>query len=288
MDRSYRLAGPLLLETSNPAARALGSGGVARNVAETLGRLGVPAGLVSRVGDDDAGRALLAALDGAGIGRDGVLAVPGAATAEYVAVLTPGGDLALGLAAMAIFDDLTPEVLEAHADLVAAAAWVFADCNLPAASLLALAGRRWRGDYRLAIDAVSVAKSTRLPADLAGVDLLFLNRDEARAFAASRGRPGGSHRDAALAALEAGAAAAVVTLGADGALAAEAGSVVHIPAVPARVFDVTGAGDALVAAVLSALCGGADLVDAVARGCAAAARTLETGAPIGRPDSSAT
>lgn len=276
------MAGPLVLETSNPAARALGSGGVARNVAENLGRLGVPVGLVSRVGDDDAGRTVVAALDGAGIDRAGVVAVPGAATAEYVAVLTPDGDLALGLAAMAIFDHITPEALDSHADLLGAAAWVFADCNLPACTLLALARRRWPGGYRLAIDAVSVAKSKRLPADLAGIDLLFLNGDEAAAFAASRGRAGRSPRDAAPAALEAGAAAIVVTLGADGALAAEPGRLVHVPAVPARVVDVTGAGDALVAAVIAALSGGADLPDAVARGCTAAARTVAIGSPESR------
>ncbi len=237
---------------------------------------------MSRVGDDDAGRTLVAALDGAGIDRAGVVAVPGAATAEYVAVLTPDGDLALGLAAMAIFDHITPEALDSHADLLAAAAWVFADCNLPACTLLALARRRWPGGYRLAIDAVSVAKSTRLPPDLAGIDLLFLNGDEAAAFAASRGRAGRSPRDAPPAALEAGAAAVVVTLGADGALAAEPGRLVHVPAVPARVVDVTGAGDALVAAVIAALSGGADLPDAVARGCTAAAQTVATGSPESR------
>ena len=77
-----------------------------------------------------------------------------------------------------------------------------------------------------------------------------------------------------------------MTLGADGALAAEPGRLGHIPAVPALVMDVTGAGDALVAAVLAALCGGAHLADAVARGCAAAARTVETGSPVGRPEAS--
>lgn len=274
VDRTYRLAAPLVPESSNPATARSGFGGVARNVAENLSRLGIPTGLLSRVGDDEAGRSLLAGLDACGIDRRGVLPVASAATADYVAVLTPGGDLALGLAAMAVLDRLTPEALADHADLFAAADWVVADCNLPAESLLALARRRPPGRYRLAVDAVSVAKSARLPETLEGFDLLFLNRDEALAVAGRHGLDAVTPAGAAAAMLRAGAGAAVVTLGAGGALAAGAAGIVAVPAVPAGVVDVTGAGDALIAAVIAALTGGADLPEAVARGCRAAARAL--------------
>ena len=249
---------------------------MARNVAHNLVRLGAHAGLISRTGDDEGGREILAALDSAGIDRRGVDRVPGAATADYVAVLTPEGDLAVGLAAMEIFDGLTPAVLAQHADLVAEADWVFADCNLPAESLLALARRELCGPYRLAIDAVSVAKADRLPARLDGIDLLFLNRDEAEALASRHGRAGAAADDVAVLLLGLGAAGIVLTLGAAGALAASAAGIIQVPGEPARVVDVTGAGDALIAAVIQARAEGADLADAVALGCAAAARAIET------------
>ncbi|MGI3899746.1 MAG: PfkB family carbohydrate kinase [Janthinobacterium lividum] len=276
IDRFYRLARPLDLETSNPAAGWRGFGGVARNVAHNLVRLGVRAGLVSRVGDDEGGREILAALDVAGIDRCGVDLVPGAATADYVAVLTPEGDLALGLAAMDIFDGLTPGVLARHGDLVADAAWIFADCNLPADTLLGLARRQLSGGYRVAIDAVSVAKAERLPERLDGIDLLFLNRDEAGALASRYGRGGATADDIASLLVGLGAKNVVLTLGAAGALAASAAGAFHVPGLPACVVDVTGAGDALIAAVIHARAGGADLADAVASGCAAAARAVET------------
>ena len=242
----------------------------------------MPVELASRVGRDASGLALVAALDAAGIGRDAVRIEAGHATAEYAAVLTPGGELALGIAAMEIFDALTPEALAAEAELFAGAPWVFADCNLPAASLLALARRRVPGaGYRLAVDAVSVAKSDRLPASLDGIDLLFANRDEAAALAAGRGFAGGEPDDCAAALLRTGAGACVVTLGAEGALAASAAGVVQIPAVPARVVDVTGAGDALVAATLRALMGGALLPEAVRRGCRAAAEAVGRDGAVG-------
>jgi pseudouridine kinase len=274
VDRTYSLAGPLLPETSNPATARTGFGGVARNVAAGLARAGVPVELVSRIGADEAGRALLAALDSAGIGRGAVRVAPGHATAEYVAVLTPAGELALGLAAMDVFDAITPEALAAEAGLLAAASWIFADCNLPAETLAALTGRRFGGVYRLALDAVSVAKSARLPDRLDGVDLLFLNRDEAAALAPRFGQAPGEPAAIAAALVGAGARGVVLTLGAGGALAATRAGVVTVPAVPARVVDVTGAGDALVAATLAARMAGADLPAAVAQGCAAAAATV--------------
>ncbi len=261
-----------MAETSNPAAGRTGFGGVARNVAANLARAGLPVELVSRIGEDAAGRALVAALDGAGIGRGAVRAAAGRATAEYVAVLTPGGDLALGLAAMDVFEALTPEALGVEAALIAGAALVFADCNLPAGSLRALAERRFGGSHLLALDAVSVAKAARLPGRLDGVDLLFLNRDEAAGLGPRFG--GSDPAEAAAALVRAGAGSVVVTLGAEGALAATAGSVTRVPAVPARVVDVTGAGDALVAATLAAVMGGASLPDAAALGCAAAAEVV--------------
>ena len=282
VDRTYRLAAPLVPETSNPAAGSSGFGGVARNVAENLCRLGIATELLTRVGDDEAGGALLRQLGGAGIGSRGVLALPGHATADYVAVLTPGGELALGLAAMAILDQLTPEAIDRHAGLVAEADWVFADCNLPAAAMLALVSRRWGGAYRLAADAVSVAKSARLPASLAGIDLLFVNRDEAAAVLARHGRHDAEPAAMAEGLRSLGAGAVVVTLGADGAVAAEAAGVARWPAVAATVVDVTGAGDALIAATLAARASGETLAEAVRRGCAAAARAVAVPAATGR------
>jgi pseudouridine kinase len=281
VDRIYRLNAPLVPETSNPAAGASGFGGVARNVAENLGRLGIAIELLTRVGDDAAGAALLRQLAAAGVGARGVLALPGQATADYVAVLTPDGDLALGLAAMAIFDRLTPEALEGHAGLLAEADWVFADCNLPAASLLALVGRRWGGAYRLAVDAVSVAKAARLPASLAGIDLLFVNRDEAAALLARHGRHEAEPAAVAEGLRSLGAGAVVVTLGAEGAVVAEAAGVARVPAEAATVVDVTGAGDALIAATLAARASGETLVEALRRGCAAAARAVAAPAATG-------
>jgi sugar/nucleoside kinase (ribokinase family) len=256
--------------TSNPATAGSGFGGVARNVAENLATL-LPGRvrLVSAVGDDDAGRALLTHASERGIDVAGVRVRPGRATARYVALLEPGGDLTIGAAAMDVLDEITLADLDA-ADPAGRAA-LFCDTNLTPA-VLAHALSRGGAGRLVAVDAVSTAKVRKLPADLRGLTLLCCNADEAAAFLGVPGAPA----ELATGLRRAGATNVVLTLGADGVLAASAAGVEHVPAVPARTLDVTGAGDALVAGALTALIGGAGLADAARAGAERAARTVES------------
>ncbi len=275
-DRKYRLEGDLVAGSSNPVTSARSFGGVGRNVAEVLARLGIPTELATIVGDDEAGRAILEGLKAAGVGTSRTLVATGARTAEYVAVLTPAGHLVAGLADMEIFSALTPADLDRLAPALARAGWVFAETNLPAETVAALiARRRAASRFRLAMDAVSVAKSARFPQDLSGIDVLFLNADEARALTST------TEPAAALAQLRGrGADTVVLTCGAAGAWVGDEAGQRHLPAVPAEVVDVTGAGDTLVAVSLAALASGFATDEAVRRGMETAARTVGSPASI--------
>lgn len=258
--------------TSNPATGSRAFGGVARNVAENLARLGVRTGLMSCVGGDDNGRRLTRHLADLEVDTSGIEVVAAGRTAEYIALLEPDRNLSVGVADMAIFDHLDAPMLRRR---LASADWVFADCNCTAGLLQALLQRPNGFAGRIAVDAVSVAKSERLPARPAGIDLLFLNLDEAAAVLQVAPRGLDPH-DALRGLLGAGAGAVVLTLGAAGVLVGQADAVpTPVPAIPGEVADVTGAGDALVAAVLAAILAGASLPDAVRWGCLAATLTLE-------------
>jgi pseudouridine kinase len=276
LDRKYRALAPLQADTSNPASGAMSFGGVARNVCETLCRLGIRAGLMTLVGDDDSGRALVDQLKALGADVNLVAVMSGHRTAEYVAVLGPDRSLALGVADMAIFDAFTADHLDRLRPHFDAARWLFADCNLPAPVLAGLIRRARRSKVRLAVDPVSVAKAARLPADLSGIDLLALNRREAAAVLAV-------DFDAALASrnlLARGAAAVVLTDGAEGMLVSCGGEQTHVPSERVEVKDVTGAGDALIAAVIAGLINGKSLPEAVAAGAQIAALTVASGLTV--------
>ncbi|HET9654641.1 MAG TPA: PfkB family carbohydrate kinase [Kineosporiaceae bacterium] len=330
-DRKLHLHAPAAFGTSNPASGTTSAGGVARNVTENLARLGIDVALVSRVGRDAAGTELTAGLAALGADVTAVTADAHAGTAEYLAVLDPAGELVLGVADMAVLERIGVADLDA---VWPGTGWVFADCNL-APDVLAHLLARGRatgadGRVRVAVDAVSTPKVTRLPADLAGIGLLFCNRDEARALLArigalapavdglgpgDQGRacdgsgPGDEDEPLVAGLLAAGVAAVVLTRGPKGVLAAARspefsppgpvapedpditpaaatppGFVLwQVPAVPAAVVDVTGAGDALVAGVLSGLARGRSLPESLVLGTLTAALTVECDRSV-RPD----
>lgn len=281
IDRKYLARAPLIAGTSNPVEGMRSFGGVARNVAENLSALGANVAFVSAVGADESGRDLARHLGSRGVDVANLVALPDERTAEYAAILEPGGDLAFGIADMAIFDRLTPELLGSAMPALAAARLVFADCNLPAETLAALIEKRRGGRFELAIDAVSTPKVRRLPSDLAGVDLLFCNLDEAQAFLGNE-----YYRDinglssAAKELNKAGAASVVLTSGALGAVVATGGKIRAVPVVKAQPVDMTGAGDAMIAATLHHYLQGGTLFEAARRGALSAALTTESAASV--------
>lgn len=283
-DRVVTLDAPAVRGTSNPGSVVSSPGGVARNVAENLGRLGYRPSLVSVIGDDTIGTSLVSGVRAAGVDARGVRTVPTEPTAEYLAILEPDGELVLGVAVMSVHDALTEEDVD---QAWPAAGWVILDCN-PRSPVLEHAVAKARADdaVRLVVVAVSAPKIVRLPADLAGADMLFCTRDEARAWLAQHGSPLTSQApdtEIAAAVRAAGARAIVLTLGAAGALGLDDDGPVEAAGAAVSVVDVTGGGDALVAGTVSALLDGACFADAVRRGVRLAGLTVAVRGAV-RPD----
>ena len=271
IDRKLRLLAQALQGSSNPCEAHETPGGVVRNVAENLARLGLPVALVAAVGDDAGGRMLLDQAAQVGIDTRAVIRLRRHASDSYTAVLAPDGSLALGLASMPLVESLNPWALEASKALRASAALVVADGNLPTdAWPLLLAEARASGIPLVGV-AVSEAKMERLPERLDGLHLLVMNAGELATVAADP--------QAAFDALHArGVGCVLVSRGADGLLLSTPGVAPrHWPAPAVQVVDVTGAGDALSAGVCAALLHDPDDVDAAARlGLDLAALTLQT------------
>lgn len=275
LDRKLRTPGALAMGTSNPARQEESFGGVARNIAENLARMGAPVALITAVGKDASGNALLAHADSVGIDTRSTLRLDGAATGTYTAVLGHDGEMAVALADMALYDELTPEFIAGRQAQRADAALIVADLNLPRETVAAVIADAARDRVPLVLVAVSEPKLARLPEKLDGVRLLILNEGE---LAARAGRALHGETDLAAACRQlqvAGARDVIVTRGARGVLFTGAGGVEQMPAPAADVVDVTGAGDAFAAAVCWSLYQhGDDLGLACRRGLALSRLTL--------------
>jgi pseudouridine kinase len=270
-DEVLRLAGPLAMGASNPVTTRVTPGGVARNVAGNLVALHCRAALLAVVGDDAPGGWLLEATAAGGVDTGPSISRAGAATGRYVAVLDAGGDLIVGLADMAATESLGPADIAAAAAAFGSADAVFADANLLPGTLAAIrAATRARG-VPLTLDLVSPEKARRLGTAALGADIVAGNRDEAGALLGQAG----SLAALATALVAGGAGAAVVSGGTEGLGWCDGRMSGALPASPARVVDVTGAGDALVAGLLAARLGGGGFEAACRAGLDAAAAVVE-------------
>lgn len=250
LDRKLKAFQPLHAGSSNACVASESPGGVARNVAENLARLGLQVSLLSHVGRDAAAHTVLAPLRELGVDTDSCLVSETGSTGSYTAVLDAQGQLSIGMADMALIELLSPELIAPVLEAKSFKLWM-ADMNLPACSLVWLGELAHAKEQRLVMLAVSEPKMKRLPADLRGVDTLVLNRGELAALA--------QHLDwqhepinvkAAFFQLHAaGLQRLVVTLGEHGAACIEAGHAHEIRLKPETseaftIVDVSGAGDA--------------------------------------------
>ncbi len=230
------------------------SGGKAANRAFLARRLGVPAWLLGRVGDDDLREQALGILGERGVDLAGVSTAPGCATAFSVIAVPHDGKKGILLAGNAN-DSWDDAAVQSAADRVAAA---------PAGSVLSVDYEVPAGVVRRAAEAAR-ARGVALVVDpswpdrverevLAGALAVAPNAEEAEALVGVKAADPASAAEAARRLAALGPRLAFVKLEDGGCVLAEAGgAVTHIPPVEVPVVDTTGAGDAFTGALAVAL-----------------------------------
>lgn len=148
-------------------------GGVARNIAITLSRLGLTVRIVSAIGDDYYSQQLEDDLRHAGVDTRGLVRRPGS-SGRFVAVLDEQGNLVTGVNEFRAVDAFTTEEIAAREYLLKGTDWVVADCNLSTKVLHSVASLAQARGIPLAVEPTSVEKSFRLRAVLAqGIQIDF-------------------------------------------------------------------------------------------------------------------
>jgi sugar/nucleoside kinase (ribokinase family) len=269
VDHIYEAEGALALNCSNPVSGRSSFGGVARNAAEVLSRLGAEALLASVIGEDRAGEELVQASRANGIDVSLLRRVRGARTAAYAAAFEQG-ELFTAFADMGIFESLGAAFVLAAIDNAPPVDAVLADCNLQASAIEAVRRHCLRKDLPLAIGTVSPAKAARLGRRLDGLTFLFTNRAEAEPLSGTA-----SPEKAVMLLQSIGAARIVLSEGPRGCHCCGPEGYFHLPMPECRVRNVNGAGDALAAGSFLRMLEGAGLREAVLFGMGCAQAALE-------------
>ncbi|HEY0645545.1 MAG TPA: carbohydrate kinase [Nocardioides sp.] len=286
VDIKARSTAPATPQTSNPGHGSMSPGGVGRNVAENLARLGTRTHLIAAVGRDPLGDNLLAQTSAAGVRLEFVQRSD-RPTGTYTAILDSDGELIVAVADMTVVEDLRPEHLNAARDVIATAGLLVLDGNLATATLAHAHALAAAAQVRTILEPVSVPKARLVAATISGERPLYAvtpNRDELAALTDLPTRTDHQLRTAADSLHQRGVQNVWVRLGPEGSLLSSAsGDAVHIPAVPTTVEDVTGAGDSSLAAFCHALIEDSTPVEAARFGHAAAALTIASSHTV-RPD----
>lgn len=250
---------------STPGKILRSFGGVGRNIAETLTRLGIATRLVTATADDAPGRAVLANLNECGVDcrysicvDQGGSSSPG--TSEFVSIVSSSGEDVAQVCDMALLESCSVQQFAHVPDLIAHSDVVVIDANLPAAVLRFLIESS--REATIIADAVSPAKSVRLKPWLSALTLLKTNEAEAAALTATALNTKGYSAELLDRMSASGPAGILLSQGASGATLSEAGERVHAPSQlnPSRTVNNNGTGDALLAGVIAARIHGYDLI----------------------------
>ena len=276
MDVVGRLESDLKPAASNPARIRRSYGGVARNVAENLARLGQPVNLITVVGEDASGDEILGHTAKAGVDTFAVLHSKEYPTGYYLGVVDKKGILQFALDDMRLLEEITADYLKEQEALFKSASMVFVDANLPVKTLRTASSLARRAKIPICADTAAFTLAERLIKFLPRYYLVTANSKEAGVLTGLSFEA--SDRNAAMEAARSlvnqGVRIALVTLAEYGVVYATSETTGHISAIRTPISDPTGAGDAMTAAVLFALLNNIELDDAIRLGVSAASLTL--------------
>ena len=249
MDISAALTAPFVPADSVPGQVTLGCGGVARNIAHNLRLMGHEVKFVSVFGGETFGEMCWRECQAIDLDLSLSERCEGMRNGLYLCVNDMEGEMRAAVADTDIIARITPAFLETRIADINRSALVIADTNISTDALQYLI------DYctvPLMVDTVSTAKAPRIVKALQQsqsrrLHALKLNLQEAQAVTrCDTARAAAEHLTAM------GVNQVYITLGGDGVYCSDGTHHEHMKAIPTRVINTTGAGDAFIAGVAHA------------------------------------
>lgn len=256
-----------------PASSEVSFGGVGQNMALTLNRLGNKVGIVSLIGKDSDGDAIIKNLEDRQIDYQGIQRTSDHPTGTYMGFYRPNGELYIAAADMDIYDEFKPAMLiPIIEDFKDAKAWV-TDCAFKPELFEVVA--KARGDLDLYVTVTSVPKADKIKPLLKETKALFGNVEEMLYLADVGGHDDESIWKCIDILTKQGVESVFATKGGAGVYVYTNGVRYRCPAIPASIKCVNGAGDSFASGVINANLAGKSDLDAIESGLASAALCLE-------------
>jgi len=232
---------------SNPGKIKNSLGGVGRNIAENLVKLGISVKLISVIGNDPYGLKILQEAKTIGLDMEDSLILEDEATSIYLSMLDESGDMIAAISYMDIYENMTVEFIKEKKKVIDESKLCIIDTNIPKEVIEYILLNHKKIDFLL--DTVSTAKAKKVKDLIGYFHTIKPNRIEAELLAGMEINDEDDLKRASEYFLRKGVKRVFISLGENGVFYCDENNMNHIKIPKTKPVNATGAGDAFMAAI---------------------------------------
>ena len=238
----------LIYQDANIGSMKTNPGGVGRNIAENLMRLDFHVNLISIFGDDALSTYIIDSCKKFSLHIEDSLFLKNAATATFLAIMDKNNDLALGLSAMDIYDNLKIDFIASKIAKINQSDYVVLETNMPTNILKYVVNNAPKPKYIL--DTVSGKKALKSKAILPHLYILKTNLLEANMLSDLCVKEEADYPKLIQYFLDKGVQNIFITLGSQGVIYGNAIEIDKQATIPTKIRNTIGAGDSFVSGII--------------------------------------
>lgn len=256
---------------SNPGIITTSLGGVGRNIAENLSRMGIMVEFISILGGDNYSREIQESCKSLNMSLSNSYILEDKRTSIYLSIIDEDGEMAVAISDMSIYDMITPDFLKERLDVINDSMACICDTNIPKESLEYI-----MDNVRVPIfvDTVSINKTEKLKDNIHNIFALKPNILEAQILSGINIENDDDLIAATDLLIQKGIKQLYISLGPKGVYYTDGKVKGMLPSITTDIVNVTGAGDSFLAGVVWSYTKGLGIEDSAKAGIAASNITL--------------
>lgn len=240
----------LVYEDANIGRTLTAPGGVGRNIAENLLRIGFKVNLISIFGDDPLSDYLIKSCKDLGLNIESSIYLENANAATFLAIMDVHNDLALGLSAMDIYKDIDTRAIHLKTKSLSKTDYMVLETNFPTEILEFVVKEHFEAKFVL--DTVSGKKALRAKEILPYLHILKTNLLEAQMLSNIKGTDPNSQKELVQYFVDQGVENVFITLGEKGVIYGNKEVIATHTSIPTKINNTIGAGDSFVSGIVYA------------------------------------
>lgn len=237
----------LIRQDSNPGSINISYGGVGKNIAENIRKLGLSSTFITAFGDDIYGKDIQSYLKKISIDINDSLVIPDTKSAMYISILDENNEMDLAVSSMDICKHITPDYLNSIRKKLTAAELLVVDTNLETETLEFITHLRKKP--KIILDTVSTKKALKVKNFIGRFDIIKPNLIEAETLSGITINNDDDLKKVGSYFINKGVEKVYISLGARGVfyMNEEKNGIIAPPKI--NVVSTNGAGDAFVAGI---------------------------------------